>query len=101
MMVNDDEIWCHSISVRNPPANTIMKNAHQTIGSIMLALKIQNLDFEDDNPWEWIFSSTMFAIYYTVHNTMEQITSYLVFGRDTILNINHKANIWSLVEILS
>ena len=50
------------------------------------------MDLGNDNPWEGILSSTMFAIQSMVHSTTQHTQSQLVFGRDVILNINQEAN---------
>ena len=50
------------------------------------------MDLDNENQWEGILSSTMFVICSTVHTTTQYTPSQLVFGRDTILNINQEAN---------
>ena len=35
MMANDYRIPCNSISVRNPQANAIVEEVHQTIGNVI------------------------------------------------------------------
>ena len=50
------------------------------------------MDLDDENPWEGIISSTMFAIRYIVHTTTQHTPSQLVFGREAILNINTESN---------
>ena len=62
-----------------------MERVH-TIGNIIRIFKIQEIDLDNENPWEG--SSTMFAIRSTVHTTTQHTPSHPVFGRDTILNIN-------------
>ena len=54
------------------------------------------MDLDNENPWEGILSSTMFAIQSTVYTTTQHTTSQLVFVRDAILNINQEAN-WQLI----
>ena len=71
MMANDDRIPFNSISVRNPQANAIVERVHQTIGNIIRTFKIQQMDLDNENPWEGILSSTMFAIQSTVHTTTQ------------------------------
>ena len=97
MMENDYGISCSPISVRNPQANAIVERVHQTIGNIIRTFKIQEMDLDNENPWEGILSSTMFAIRSTVHTTTQHTPSQLVFGRDAILNINQEAN-WQLIK---
>ena len=50
------------------------------------------MDLDDENPWEGLLSSTMFAIRSMVHTTIQHTPSQLVFGRDAILNMNLEAN---------
>ena len=97
MMANDYGIPCNSISIRNPKGSVIVERVHQTIGNIIRTFKIQEMDLDDENPWEGILSSTMFAIRSTVHTTTQHTPSQLVFGRDAILNINQEAN-WQLIK---
>ena len=97
MMASDYRILFNSISVRNPQVNTIVERVHQTIGNIICTVKIQEMDLDDENPWEGILSSTMFAIQSKVHTTTQHTPSQFVFGRDTILNINQEAN-WQLIK---
>ena len=97
MMANDYGIPCNSISVRNPQANASVERVHQTIGNIKRSFKIQQMDLDNENPWEGILSSTMFAIRSIVHTTKQHTPSQLVLGRDAILNINQEAN-WQLIR---
>ena len=39
-----------------------MERVHQTIGNIKHTFKIQELDFDNENPWEGILSSALFVI---------------------------------------
>ena len=92
MMANDYRIPFNSISERNPQTNAIVERVHQTIGNIIHTFTTQQMDLDNDNPWEGICSSTMFAIRSTVHTTTQHTPSQLVFGRDTILNIHQEFN---------
>ena len=97
MIINDYGIPCSSISVRNPQANAIMERVHQTIGDIICTFNIHQMDLDNENPWEGILSSSMFAIWYTVHTTKQHIPSQLIFGRVVIPTINQEAN-WQLIK---
>ena len=44
-----------------------------------------------------ILSATMFDVQATYHTKLQAIPSQLVFGRDTILNVQFKAN-WNLIH---
>ena len=50
MMTNDYGILWNSISIRNPQANSIVERVHQTIGNITFTFKIQQTDFDNENP---------------------------------------------------
>ena len=78
-------------------ANAIVDRVHQTIGNIICTFTIQKIDLDNVYPWEGIHSSTMFAIWSTVHTTSQHTLSRLVFGRDAILNMNQAAN-WQLIK---
>ena len=42
------------ISTRNPLANSIEGRAHQAIGHIICTYKIQEMDLDNESPWEGI-----------------------------------------------
>ena len=97
MMANDYGIPCNSISVRNSQSNAIVERVHQTTGNITCSFKIQEMDLDNENPWEGILSSTIFAIRTTVRTTTQHTPSQSVFGRDVNLNIKQEAN-WQLIK---
>ena len=97
MVGNDYGILCNSVSVRHPQANAIVEWVHQTIGNVIHTFTIQEMDLDNENPWEGILSSTMFATQSTVHTTTKHTPSQLVFGRDTMHNINQEAN-WQIMK---
>ena len=92
MMIYDYRIPYSPISVRNPQANAIVERGHQIIGDSICTFKIQHMDLDNENPWEGVLLSTMFAIQSMVHTTTKYAPSQLIFGRDAILNINQEAN---------
>ena len=47
---------------------------------------------DDENPWDRILASTMFALRVTVHITTQHTPEQLVFGQDSILNTRQEAN---------
>ena len=80
------------ITSRNPQANSILERVHQTIGNIIRTFKVQDMVLDDENPWDGILASTMFALREMVHTTTQYIPAQLVFGQDSILNTRHEAN---------
>ena len=53
-------------------------------------MKVQDMVLDDENPWDGILASTMFALRATVHMTTRFTPTQLVFGRDAVLNTRHK-----------
>ena len=96
-MKHDYGIKVRPITARNPQANHILQQVHQTIGNIICTFKVQKMVLEHNDPWAGILASTMFAIRATVHTTTQHSPAQLVFGRDSILNTRHEAD-WQLIE---
>ena len=88
----------NSISIRNLQTNAIVERVHQFIGNIIHTFPIQDMDLDNEDSWEGILLFTMFIMRSSVHTiTHQHALSQLVFGRDAILNIKHKAN-WQLIK---
>ena len=71
MIINDHGITIKPITSRNLQANTILERVHQTIGNILRNFKVQKMVLDDENPWDGILSSAMFALQATVHTTTQ------------------------------
>jgi hypothetical protein len=52
----------------------------------------ENLEEQEDNPFDYFLQSTACAIRSTYHTTMQATPCKLVFGRDMIQNIAFRAN---------
>ena len=50
------------------------------------------MGFDDENPWDGILASTMFALRGMVHAATQHTPAQLAFRQDSILNTCHKAN---------
>ena len=96
-MKHDYGIKVRPITARNPQANHILQQVHQTIGNIICTFKVQKMVLEHNDPWAGILASTMFAIRATVHTTTQHSPAQLVFGRDSIMNTPHEAD-WQLLK---
>ena len=75
------------------PPNAIVERVHQIIGNIIRTFIIQQMNLDNENPWEGVISSTLFAIRSMVHTTTQHTPPQMVFGRDAILNINQVVNL--------
>ena len=86
------------ISTRNPQANAIVERAHQTLGNLIRTLEVQDNPYLDpDDPWSGLLSAAAFALRSTYHTTLRATPGQLVFGRDMVLNIQHKAD-WTAIK---
>jgi hypothetical protein len=85
------------ITTRNPQANAIVEQVHQTIGNIIRTFELQDNYLDEDDPWKGILSATAFAIRATYHTTLQKSPGQLVFGRDMIFNVQHTAN-WEYIR---
>ena len=97
MITNDYGITVKPITSRNPQANAILERVHQTIGNILRTFKVQNMVLDDENPWDGILASTMFALRATVHTTTQYTPAQLIFGRDSIINRRHEVD-WEVIR---
>ena len=86
------DIKAKPITSRKPQANSILKMVYQTIGNTIRTFKVQDMVHDDENPWDGILASSMFALRATVHTTMQNTPAQIVFGRGSIFNTRHEAN---------
>ena len=86
MIINDYGITVKPITSRNPQANAISEREYQMIGNILHTFKVQNMVLNDENPWDSILASTMFALRATVYTTTQYTPVQLIFGRNSIIN---------------
>jgi len=85
------------ITSRNPQANAVLERIHQVIGNIIRSFELQTNYLDEDEPWKGILSAVAFAIRATYHTTLQKTPAQLVYGRDLIFNLQHKAN-WELIR---
>ena len=86
MITNDYNKMVIPITSRNFQANAILERVHQAIGNILHTFKVQNMVLDDQNPWNGILASTMFALRAMVYTTTQYTPAQLIFERDLIIN---------------
>ena len=74
-----------------------MEQIHQVIGNIIHSFELQTNYLDEDEPWKGILSAVAFAICATYHTMLQKTPAQLVFGRNLIFNLQHKAN-WELIH---
>ena len=97
MVKRDYGIKTKPITVRNPQANAIVERIHQVIGNIIRTFELEESYLDEEDPWKGILSATAFAVRSTFHTTLRQTPGQLVFGRDMIFNVKHKAD-WEYIR---
>ena len=75
MIQADHGIKVKPIMSRNPQANSILERVHQTISNIIRILKVQDKVLDDENPWDGILASKIFALRGMVHTTTQYTPS--------------------------
>ena len=50
------------ITRRNPQANAILEQVHQTIGNVIHTFQLDKVELEIENPWEGILAAVIFAL---------------------------------------
>ena len=85
------------ITSRNPQANAKLERVLQTIDNIPRTFKVQNMKVDDENPWDGILASIIFALRATVHTTTQYTPAQLIFRRDTIINQHHDVD-WETIR---
>ena len=98
LIKNDYGIKDKPITTRNPQANAIVERIHQVIANIIRTFELQDNYLDEDNPWKGILAATAFAVRSTYHTTLQKTPGQLIFGRDMIFNLEHKAN-WEYIRL--
>ena len=57
-----------------------------------MLFKGKDMVFDDENSWDGILASTIFALRATVNTTTQHTPAQLVLGQDSILNTRREAN---------
>ena len=66
MIQADYSITEKPITSTNLQANSILESVHQTIDNIIPTFWVQDMVLNDENPWDGIIASAMFALHVTV-----------------------------------
>ena len=83
MIINDYGITVNRVTSMNPQTNAILERVHQQIGNILRTFKVQNMVLDDENPWDGILASIMFALRAIVYTTTQYNPAQLIFRRDS------------------
>ena len=83
--VNDYGIRRKIISMQNPQANAIVKQAHQMLGNLIQSFELQDNPYIDmDDPWSGILAAASFAMCSTYRATLRDAwPAHIWEGYDT------------------
>ena len=76
----------------NPQANAIMERIHQVLNNMIRTYELEETELDENNPFDEILSSVVYAIRCTYHTVLQATPAQLVFGRDMILPIVMRAD---------
>jgi hypothetical protein len=83
-------------------ANAIIERVHKVVNDMLRSFDLENnhenLEIQEDNPFDYFLQSTAWAIRSTYHTTLQATPCQLVFGRDMIHNIAFRAK-WDQIQI--
>ena len=80
MIQADYGITVKPITSRKPQVDSILERANQTIGNIIRTFKVLDMVLDDENPWDGILASSMFALHEMLYTTTQYTPAQLVFG---------------------
>jgi hypothetical protein len=85
----------------NPQANAIIERVHKVVNYMFRSFDLENnhenIEEQEDNPFDYFLQSTAWAIRSTYHTTLQATPCQLVIGRDMIHNIAFRAN-WDQIQ---
>jgi cation transport regulator ChaB len=74
-------------TVKNPQAN-FFQHVHQTLGNMLHSHKLDDRDFDFQDPWSQILSNCAWAIRSTVHSVLNASPAQTVLGRDMLFDLS-------------
>ena len=80
------------ITVNNPQANSVLERIHQVLANMLHTFELKEREVNKDNPWMGILNAVGWAVQSTYHTILRATPGQLVFRRDMVFNIAHKAN---------
>jgi hypothetical protein len=82
-------------------SNCIIERVHKIVNDMLRSFDLENnhenLEEQEDNPFDYFLQSTAWDIRTTYHTTLQATPCQLVFGRDLINNIAFRAN-WDQIQ---
>jgi hypothetical protein len=71
----------------NPQAN-FAERVHQTLGNVLRSYKLEDRDFDYQDPWSQILANCIWAICSTVQSVLYAKPAQIGFGRDMQFNLS-------------
>ena len=81
----------------NPQGNSIIERIHQVLGNMMRTFELEERELDLKDPFSSFLSAAAYAVRSTYHTTLEATPAELVFGRNTFLPVQFKAD-WAAIR---
>jgi hypothetical protein len=84
------------VTTQHPQANAIIERVHKVVNDMLRSFDLkknhENLEEQEDDPFDYFLQSTVCTIRSTYNTTLQATQCQLVFGRDMIHNIAFRSN---------
>jgi len=98
LLKSEHGIHRKTITSRNPQANSMIEQCHQTLANMIRTRQIRDKhDLDPEFGWSGVLAACRKAMNSTVHTTSRATPSQLVFGRNALLNVSFEAN-WQHIK---
>jgi hypothetical protein len=84
---NHIEFKSVATTVKNPQSNFV-ERVHQTLGSMLRSYKLEDRDFDYQDPWSQILANCAWAICSTVYSVLNATPAWIGFGRDMLFDLS-------------
>jgi transposase InsO family protein len=81
----------------NPQSHGMIERVHQVVEDALRTFELEEVDLDENNPWEPFLVAAAFAIRSTFHTTLGATPAQLVYGRDMILPVRFQAD-WTAIQ---
>jgi hypothetical protein len=69
-----------------------VERLHQTLGNMIRTYKLENFEFDYNDPWSQILANCTWAIRSTANSILDATPAQIVFGRNMLFELSFTAN---------
>jgi hypothetical protein len=78
-------------TIKNPQANFV-EPVHQTLDNMIRTYKLENFEFDYNNPWSQILANCAWTIRSTARSILDATPVQIVFRRDMLFDLSFTKN---------